>query len=151
MQVILLEKVHNLGALGDKVKVKAGFGRNYLIPYGKAVFATQANLEAFDAKRAMLEQKAIDSLQAAEKRDQALKTLGSVTIAAKAADEGKLYGSIGSREIAEAITQAGVAVERKEVLLPLGPFRQVGEFTIELQLHSDVLSRLQLKVVSSAA
>ena len=147
MEVILLEKTRNLGDLGDKVNVKPGYGRNFLIPQGKAVPATKANLETFEARRAELEKAAGEALSAAETRKGQLDEL-AVTIPAKAGDEGKLFGSIGTRDIAEAITAAGVAVEKKEVRLPEGAIRNVGDYEIELQLHSDVVVQVKVAIVA---
>lgn len=147
MDVILLEKVANLGSLGDKVKVKAGYGRNFLLPYGKAVPATADNLKAFDERRAELEKTAAEKLTAAQARGEALNG-ASVTITSKAGEEGKLFGSIGVRDIADAITAAGTEVEKSEVRLPEGPLRLVGEYEIELQLHSDVSVNINLAVVA---
>ena len=147
MEVILLEKTRNLGDLGDKVNVKPGYGRNFLIPQGKAVPATKANLETFEARRAELEKAAGEALSAAEARKGQLDEL-AVTIPAKAGDEGKLFGSIGTRDIAEAITAAGVAVEKKEVRLPEGAIRNVGDYEIELQLHSDVVVQVKVAIVA---
>ncbi|WP_286810572.1 50S ribosomal protein L9, partial [Marinobacter sp. UBA2678] len=143
MDVILLEKVANLGSLGDKVKVKAGYGRNFLLPYGKAVAATADNLKAFEERRAELEKAAAEKLSAAQARGEALEG-ASVTITSKAGEEGKLFGSIGVRDIADAITAAGTDVEKSEVRLPEGPLRVVGEYEIELQLHSDVTVHINL-------
>ena len=147
MDVILLEKVANLGSLGDKVKVKAGYGRNFLLPYGKAVPATADNLKAFEERRAELEKAAAEKLSAAQARGEALEG-ASVTITSKAGEEGKLFGSIGVRDIADAITAAGTEVEKSEVRLPEGPLRVVGEYEIELQLHSDVTATINLAVVA---
>ena len=147
MDVILLEKVANLGSLGDKVKVKAGYGRNFLLPYGKAVAATADNLKAFEERRAELEKAAAEKLSAAQARGEALEG-ASVTITSKAGEEGKLFGSIGVRDIADAITAAGTEVEKSEVRLPEGPLRVVGEYEIELQLHSDVTVHINLAVVA---
>ncbi len=147
MDVILLEKVANLGSLGDKVKVKAGYGRNFLLPYGKAVPATAGNLKAFEERRAELEKAAAERLSAAQARSEALSG-ESVTITSKAGEEGKLFGSIGVRDIADAITAAGTEVEKSEVRLPEGPLRLVGEYEIELQLHSDVTVFINLAVVA---
>ncbi|TGN38205.1 50S ribosomal protein L9 [Marinobacter confluentis] len=147
MDVILLEKVANLGSLGDKVKVKAGYGRNFLLPYGKAVPATADNLKAFEERRAELEKAAAEKLAAAQARGEALNG-ASVTITSKAGEEGKLFGSIGVRDIADAITAAGTEVEKSEVRLPEGPLRVVGEYEIELQLHSDVSVSINLAVVA---
>ena len=118
MQVILLDKIAHLGKVGDQVNVKSGFARNYLIPQGKAVMATKANIEHFEARRAELEEKAAQALAAAVDRATRLEALGSVTIASKAGDEGRLFGSIGTRDIADAITAKGVEVAKSEVRLP---------------------------------
>ena len=147
MEVILLEKVANLGSLGDKVKVKAGYGRNFLLPYGKAVPATEANLKAFEERRAELEKAAAERQAAAQARAEALEG-ASFTISSKAGEEGKLFGSIGVRDIADAITAAGTDVEKSEVRLPEGPLRAVGEYEIELQLHSDVSITVNVAVVA---
>lgn len=147
MEVILLEKVANLGALGTKVNVKPGYGRNFLIPQGKAVPATKANLEAFEARRADLERQEAEILATAQARAEQLATL-AVVIAAKSGDEGKLFGSVGTRDIAEAITAAGIAVSKLEVRLPNGALRNTGEYKIALQLHSDVMAEVALTVVA---
>jgi len=147
MEVILLEKVGKLGALGDKVTVKSGFGRNFLIPYGKAVPATAANVEQFEARRAELEKAAAEKLSAAQARAEAFADK-EVTIVAKAGDEGKLFGSIGVRDIADALTAAGMAAEKSEVRLPEGPIRTTGEFEVALHLHTDVNSTVKVVVVS---
>src|SRR3990167_3083151 len=147
MEVILLEKIRNLGGIGEKVKVKRGYGRNYLIPQGKAVLANAANLAAFEARRAELEKHEQETLATVKKRAESLSVL-TITIPVKASEEGKLYGSIGSREIAEAIEAAGCAVERREVDLPEGPIRQVGEHPVILQLHSDVTVKLLVQVIA---
>lgn len=145
MDVILLEKVHNLGNLGDKVAVRPGYGRNYLIPRGKAAPATALNLKKFEARRAELEKAANEALAAAEQRAEALRALGKVTLTSKAGEEGKLFGSVGTVDIAEAITQAGVKLEKQEVRLPAGPLRMVGECEITIHLHPDV--NVQITVV----
>ena len=147
MEVILLEKVGKLGGLGDKVGVKSGYGRNYLIPYGKAVPATAANVAEFDVRRAELEKAAAEKLAAAQARAEQVNAL-EVTIVSKAGDEGKLFGSIGVRDVADAITAAGVEVNKSEVRLPEGPLRVVGEFEITVHLHSDVDAVVKLTVVS---
>ena len=147
MQVILLEKVGKLGDLGDQVAVKAGFGRNYLIPYGKAVPATKANVADFEARRAELEAAAAEKRSAAEARAAKLAEL-SVTIEANAGDEGKLFGSIGTRDIALAITAAGEDVSKSEVRLPNGVIREVGEYEIDVQLHAEVTQAVKLAVVA---
>lgn len=147
MEVILLEKIKNLGALGAKVNVKAGFGRNFLIPQGKAVPATTKNVAEFDARRADLEAKANAALGAAQARAERVSAL-AVVIAAKAGDEGKLFGSVGTRDIAEAITKLGEAVDKSEVRLPNGVLRTTGDFDIDLQLHSEVSATVKVTVVS---
>mgnify|MGYP000362626958 FL=1 len=146
MDVILLERVRNLGNLGDEVSVKNGYGRNFLIPQGKAVRATAANREVFEGRRAELEAQAAAQLKAAEDRAAGLAEL-AVTITARASDEGKLFGSVGSREIADAVTEAGQEVSKDEVLLPVGPLRSIGEFTVDLQLHSDVTASVTVNVI----
>lgn len=147
MEVILLEKVANLGALGTKVNVKPGYGRNFLIPQGKAVPATKGNLEAFEARRADLERQEAEILSAAQARAEQLATL-AVVIAAKSGDEGKLFGSVGTRDIAEAVTTAGVAISKLEVRLPNGALRNTGEYKIALQLHSDVVAEVAVTIVA---
>lgn len=147
MEIILLEKIKNLGTLGTKVKVKSGYGRNFLIPQGKAVPATEKNLADFEARRAELERQATEILAAAEARAAAVAEL-SVVIAAKAGDEGKLFGSVGTRDIAEAITKAGQAVDKSEVRLPNGVLRNTGDFEVQLQLHSDVMATVKVAVVA---
>ena len=147
MQVILLEKVGRLGNLGDQVNVKPGYGRNFLIPFGKAVAATKTNVAEFEQRRAGLEAAATERRSAAEARAAQLAEK-VITIAANAGDEGKLFGSIGTRDIAEAITAAGIAVEKSEVRLPNGVIRETGEFPIDVQLHSDVTQTLTLRVVA---
>jgi large subunit ribosomal protein L9 len=146
MNVVLLEKIGKLGNLGDQVSVKSGYARNYLIPYGKAVPATKDNVEKFEARRAELEAAAAEKRAEAEARGAKLAEL-TVTIAANAGDEGKLFGSIGTRDIADAITAAGVVVTKAEVRLPTGTIREVGEFEIDVQLHSDVVQVITLNVV----
>ena len=146
MDVILLERVRNLGNLGDEVSVKNGYGRNFLIPQGKAVRATAANRDVFEGRRAELEAQAAAQLKAAQDRAAGLAEL-AVTIAARASDEGKLFGSVGSREIADAVTEAGQEVSKDEVLLPVGPLRSIGEFTVDLQLHSDVTASVTVNVI----
>ncbi|MBY4676394.1 50S ribosomal protein L9 [Marinobacterium arenosum] len=147
MEVILLEKIGKLGNLGDKVSVKAGFGRNFLIPQGKAVPATAANVEKFEARRAELEAAALEKLNAAQARAEALEGK-EVTIVSKAGDEGKLFGSIGTRDIADAVTAAGSEVCKSEVRLPEGALRNVGEFDVSLQLHPEVSTVIKVTVVS---
>jgi large subunit ribosomal protein L9 len=147
MEIILLEKVPNLGSLGDKVTVRPGYGRNFLIPHGKAVAATPEKIKQFEERRADLEKKAADVLSAAQARAASIAAL-SVTIAHKAGDEGRLYGSIGTRDIADAVTAQGIEVEKGEVRLPNGAIRQVGDYEIGIQLHGDVTAVLKLAVVA---
>jgi large subunit ribosomal protein L9 len=147
MEVILLEKIDNLGTLGDRVKVKPGYGRNYLLPQGKAAPATPENIAEFEARRAELEKAAAESLAAAEARRDRLTDM-ILTITAKAGEEGKLFGSVGTSDIADAINAAGVEVERHEVRLPAGAFRQTGEYDVDLHLHSDVNITVKLVIVA---
>lgn len=147
MQVILLERIKGLGALGAKVDVKPGYGRNFLIPQGKALPATAKNLADFEVRRAELERQEAALLTEAQARAAQLAEL-SVTLSAKAGDEGKLFGSIGNRDIAEAVTAAGVALDRSEVRLPEGPLRHTGEYDIAVQVHSDVMSSVKVVVVA---
>lgn len=147
MEVILLEKVENLGGLGDKVSVKSGYGRNYLIPGGKATAATAENIAAFEERRAELEKAAAELLATAEARRDKLQDV-IVTIASKAGDEGKLFGSVGTVDIASAVTSAGVDVEKREVRLPAGPIRNTGEYNIDLHLHTDVNASVKVIVVA---
>lgn len=147
MEVILLEKNRNLGELGEKVKVRAGYGRNFLIPQGKAVPATEANIKYFEERRAELEKAASDKLSAAQARADKVAELASVTIPAKSGDEGKLFGSVGTRDIADAITAAGVEISKAEVLMPNGAIRATGDYEIDLQVHSDVTATIKVSVV----
>lgn len=137
MEVILLEKIANLGNLGDKVTIKAGYGRNYLLPKGKAVAATAEKIQEFEARRAELEKVAAEKLAAAQARAESIGQV-KVTIKHKAGDEGKLFGSVGTQNIAEAITAAGASVEKHEVRLPEGVIRHIGEYDIVINLHTDV-------------
>jgi large subunit ribosomal protein L9 len=150
MEVILLEKVANLGNIGDRVKVKPGYGRNFLLPEGKATLATAANIAAFEARRAELERKQQEESVAAQARVTQLTKL-NLRIAAKAGTEGKLFGSLGTLDIAEACIAAGVPVERSEVRLPSGPIRTVGEHHIDLHLHTDVKVTIRLEVIPEEA
>jgi len=145
MEVILLEKVENLGSLGDRVNVKSGYGRNFLIPSGKATPATEEHIKAFEERRAELEKAAADAQGMAEARREKLVGM-SVTIQARAGEEGKLFGSIGTADIAETISAAGVVVERSEVRLPEGAFRQVGEYSVLVHLHTDVNTEITLVI-----
>ncbi|MDG6895628.1 50S ribosomal protein L9 [Volucribacter amazonae] len=148
MQVILLDKIAHLGNVGDQVDVKSGFARNYLIPQGKAVMATKANIEYFETRRAELEEKAAKALAAALDRAERLEALGSVTIASKAGDEGRLFGSITTRDVADAVTAAGVEVTKSEVRLPTGPLRTTGEHEVKFQFHGEVFATLNIVIVA---
>ena len=145
MELILLEKVQKLGDLGDKVKVKPGYGRNYLVPSGKAVPATPANIEKFEARRAELEKAALQRLSTAEERCAALVGF-EITVSANASEEGKLYGSIGPREISDAVTAQGVKLEKSEVIMGEGPIRYTGEHDVLLHLHADVETEIKVTV-----
>ena len=147
MELILLEKVQNLGDLGDKVKVKPGYGRNYLVPTGKAVPATKKNLEEFEARRAELEKVALQKLSTAEERRAALEGF-EITLSANASDEGKLYGSIGPREIAIAVTEKGITLEKAEVIMGEGPIRNTGEHEVPINLHADVETIIKVTVIA---
>ena len=145
MDVILLQKVKNLGSLGDRVKVKPGYSRNFLIPYGKAVPATATNVAEFEQRRAEFEAKANETLAAANAR-KARMDGASVTIKANASTEGKLYGSVGPREIAEAFSAAGLPLEKSEVIMGEGPLRRVGESDVEVHLHADVHTTVKVLI-----
>ncbi|MBL7004596.1 MAG: 50S ribosomal protein L9 [Gammaproteobacteria bacterium] len=147
MEVILLEKIANLGNLGDKVVIKSGYGRNYLVPYGKAVAATAAKIAEFETRRAELEKAAAEKLAAAQARANALSKL-QIIIAHKAGDEGKLFGSVGTQNIADAITEAGVSVEKHEIRLPQGVIRQIGEYQIDINCHTDVVVKMPIKIAA---
>lgn len=148
MDVILLEKVANLGALGERVTVKSGFGRNFLIPQGKAVFASAENIAVFEARRAELEQQAADNLATAEARKAQIEALeAGVTITHRAGEEGRLFGSVGTSDIAKACRDAGVEIAKSEVRLPNGPFRVAGEYDVSLHLHTDVNAVLKVSVL----
>lgn len=148
MRVILREKVANLGKIGDQVNVKRGFARNFLIPRGVAVQATDANMQQFEKQRAELEAKEAHVLAEAQKRAQKL-TDKSIRLEAQAGDEGKLFGSIGPRDIAAAMDKAGVHVEKSEIRMPQGPIRQIGEYDIRVQLHSEVSVTVKVNVVAA--
>ena len=147
MELILLQKVKNLGSLGDKVKVKPGYGRNFLVPQGKAVPATAENVAQFEQRRAEFEAKANQLLTGAEARKAALEG-ASVTIKANASPEGKLFGSVGPRDIAEAFTAAGKPLEKSEVVMGEGPIRHIGEFEVQVHLHADVHTSIKVTVVA---
>ena len=146
MEVILLEKLGKLGNIGDIANVKAGFGRNYLIPQGKAVFATKANLEDFESRRAELEAAAATKMEKAQMRADKLAEIDSITILANAGDEGKLFGSVGTREIEEAVNNAGGEISKSEINMPEGAIRNVGEYSVEIQLHTDVTQSINIVV-----
>ncbi len=147
MEIILLEKVQNLGDLGEKVNVKAGFGRNFLIPAGKAIPATEANTAEFEARRAELEKVAAEKLAVAQARADKLAEV-SITITRKASDEGKLFGSVSNIDVADAITEAGVEVTKADVRMPDGAIRTTGEFDIALHFHTDVDAKLTVTVAA---
>lgn len=147
MEVILLEKVRNLGALGEKVKVKSGFARNYLVPQGKAVYANATNLAKFEQRRAELEKVAADRHEKAVARQQKLNAMPAVVITMKAGEEGKLFGSVGVRDITEALNRSGAEVEKREVRLVEGTLRMVGEYEISIELDSDITATVKLKIV----
>ena len=148
MQVILLDKIRNLGALGDTVNVKSGYARNFLIPHGKAVFATKENIVEFEARKVELEKAAAIVLQAAQARADKINALDVFAIAVQASEEGKLFGSIGVQAIADAITAKGVEVSKNEISMPEGPIHSVGEFQVDVLLHSDVIAKVDLVVTA---
>jgi len=149
MEVILLEKIANLVSLGDKVSIKNGYARNYLIPQGKAVVATAKKIAEFEVRRAELEKAATEKLAAAQKRAEALSKL-NITIAHKAGYEGRLFGSVGTHAIADAIVKAGVAVEKQEIRLPHGTIRHLGDFDVDIHLHTDVNAKIAIKITAEA-
>jgi large subunit ribosomal protein L9 len=150
MQVILMEKVVNLGGLGDVVKVKDGFARNYLIPQGKAKRATEANLKEFEGRRAELERKANEQLTSAQEKGAKIEGQ-AIEIAQKAGVDGRLFGSVTNADIAEALAKStGVQVKKAEVRMPEGPIKHIGEFPIVVALHSDVLANVTVRVVAEA-
>jgi large subunit ribosomal protein L9 len=146
VEVILLKKVGNLGSLGEKVNIRAGYGRNFLIPQGYAVPATEANLKLFEERRAELEQQAAEAYAIAEERRTHLDGL-TVTVARKAGDEGRLFGSVGTADIASAVQDMGLSLEKQEIRLPSGAFRAAGEYEVGVQLHPEVSATLKLEVV----
>ena len=147
MQIILMEKVVNLGNLGDVVKVKDGFARNFLIPQGKAKRATQANLKEFEGRRAELEKKANEALTGSQERAAKLEGM-KIDIAQKAGVDGRLFGSVTSADIVEALSKQGIEVKKAEIRMPQGPLKHIGEFPITIQLHSDVLAHITVHVVA---
>jgi len=146
MEVILFEKIDRLGSIGDLVNVKSGFARNFLLPQGKAKVATDANKAEIESRRAEFEKMAADTLADASKRGEQIETL-AITITAKSGTEGKLFGSIGNMDVAAAITEAGVAIEKREVRLPDGPIRQAGEYEVTIHLHADVNAVAKITVI----
>ncbi|MEQ8289268.1 MAG: 50S ribosomal protein L9 [Gammaproteobacteria bacterium] len=146
MEVILLEKVYNLGELGDKVNVKPGYGRNYLIPSGKAVSATKENVAKFEERKAELEKQQQEALAAANARAEKLKDV-SISIARKAGGEGKLFGSVSTIDISEAVTATGTELEKHEIRMPEGPIRATGEYEFDVQLHADVMTTIKVVVI----
>lgn len=147
MELILLEKVHNLGDLGDTVNVKPGYGRNFLLPRGKAVPATRENKEKFEAEREQLQRQAGEKLSSAEARREAIDELEAVVFHVNVSPEGRLYGSISAREIADKLTEMGYPVEKVEVDQPEGPIRETGEYTVGLILHADVITEVKVEVI----
>ena len=148
MNVILLEPIGNLGGLGDEVSVKPGYARNYLLRQGKAVRATDDNRQRFEGQRAQLQQVADERQSEAEERGRHLLEITDLTIVVRAAEEGKLYGSVGTQEIAAAVTERGIKVHKSEVRLPDGVIRQVGEYEVSVQLHSGVAVDIPVAVVA---
>ncbi len=148
MDVILLDKVQGLGQLGDTARVKPGYARNYLIPQGKAVRATKANIEQFEAERAELERKQAERLSAAQKRADQFAGV-TLEVQVKAGDEGKLFGSVGPSDIVEAAAAKGIEIERSEVRMADGPLRQTGEYEIEVRVHTDVATTVRVDVVAA--
>jgi large subunit ribosomal protein L9 len=147
VDVILLQRIANLGQLGDKVSVKSGYGRNFLIPQGKAVSATEANTASFEARRAELERVEAESLGKAQERAASLNEL-NVVITSKAGDEGKLFGSVGTRDISDALTASGTPVDKSEVRLPNGALRHTGEFHVAIQVHHDVMAEVLVTIIA---
>lgn len=147
MEVILLEKMRNLGVLGDKVNVKSGYARNFLIPKGKAVYANDNNIAKFELRRAELEKIAAANFKLVEEKQAAINALPLLTIAAKAGDEGKLFGSVGSRDIADAIIAAGVEIEKRDVSLPDGPFRALGQHEVTIDLDTELKATVKINIV----
>ena len=149
MEIILLEKIPNLGALGDQVKVKPGYARNFLIPKGKATEATKANLARFEARRAELERIAAEALAKAKARAEQLAEL-IVTLSVKTGSEGRLFGSVGPADIANAVSAAGIELQKQEVRLPTGSIRQIGEYDVDLHLHGEVKTQIRVNVIAEA-
>ncbi len=147
MEVILMENIENLGSVGDKVTVKSGFARNFLVPQGKAKMATAENLAEFEARRAELEKAAAEALQAAEERKQQIEALDVIEVTARVGSEGKLFGSIGVAEVCDAVSAAGVSIEKSEVRMPEGALRVVGEHVVDIHLYTDVDTQVTINIV----
>lgn len=151
MQVILLDQVANLGGFGEQVNVKTGYARNYLVPQGKAVPATKKNIQYFEVQRAELKSKLANTRATAENIANKINELGNITIIAKSGNEGKLFGSIGTRDIANAISSAGINVAKSAVRMQHGVLRTVGEHTVNIQIHSGIIATLNVNVISGAS
>jgi large subunit ribosomal protein L9 len=149
MEVILLEKTGRLGNIGDRIKVKAGYGRNYLIPQGKAVFATPGNIARFEQQRAELERISAERLQQAQTLAAQIEQVGAISIAAVAGEGGKLFGSVGARDIADALVAAGVDIAKSAVKLPAGAIRDLGQFAVDIQVHADVTQSVTVNVTAA--
>ena len=147
MEVILLENIENLGSVGDKVSVKSGFARNYLVPQGKAKMATAENIAEFEARRAELEKAAAEALAAAEERKAAIEALATIDVTAKVGSEGKLFGSIGVADVSDAISSLGVSVEKSEIRMPEGALRVVGEHVVDIHLYTDVDTQVTINII----
>jgi large subunit ribosomal protein L9 len=147
VEIILLQKVEGLGNLGDRVRVKPGYGRNFLIPTGKATEATPQNIARFEARRAELEEQLAKALAVAKARAQELTDV-MVTLAVKAGNEGRLFGSVGAADIAEAVSAVGIELKKNEVRLPRGAIRQLGDYEVEVRLHSDVSTKIRVNVIA---
>jgi large subunit ribosomal protein L9 len=147
MEVILMENVENLGSVGDKVNVKSGFARNYLVPHGKAKMATAANLAEFEAIRAELEKAAADARQTADARKQEIEALGAIEITARVGSEGKLFGSVGVADVSDSIASLGGNVEKSEIRMPEGALRTVGEHIVDIHLYTDVDTQVTVNII----
>lgn len=147
MEVILMENVENLGSVGDKVNVKSGFARNYLVPHGKAKLATAANLAEFEAIRAELEKAAADARQTAESRKLEIEALGAIEITARVGSEGKLFGSIGVTDVSDSIASLGGNVEKSEIRMPEGALRSVGEHIVDIHLYTDIDTQVTVNII----
>ncbi|NJM10771.1 MAG: 50S ribosomal protein L9 [Synechococcaceae cyanobacterium SM1_2_3] len=149
MEIILLEKIANLGVLGDRVKVKSGYARNFLIPKGKATLANSANIARFEARRAELERVAAEALATSKARAEQLAEL-IVTLSVKTGSEGRLFGSVGAGDIADAVSAAGIELQKHEVRLATGPIRQIGEYDVDLHLHNEVRTQIRVNVIAES-